>query len=180
MASTQAKGNEVEASLGLSATTDPPRSNIHSTMWFLERLPLYNTEKPYTMRYNPEDGIPQSNFYKVERPITVKSMRDPLAGPFRLGECGFQLVELNSRLTSDEFWDNEKVQTIYVQEVKDLLKEKFGAKYVHVLDYAVRKRHESFPISTGEEYEYDQPTALAHIGKIVSGTINGDCIMKSC
>jgi hypothetical protein len=156
-------------------------------MWYLERLPLYATEKPYTMRYEPDGGIPQTNFQKVQRPMTVKSMREFGAGPFHLGECGFQRIELRSRLTSDEFWDNDKVQGVYIQEVKDALKRELGAKYVHVLDYAVcrppsdelnpswiliiilaqvRKRHESFPVSTGEEYEYDQPTALAHIGMI--------------
>lgn len=30
----------------------------------------------------------------------------------------------------------------------------------------VRKRDKTFPVSTGNEYQYDQPTALAHIGKM--------------
>ncbi|KAK8131606.1 hypothetical protein PG984_008044 [Apiospora sp. TS-2023a] len=43
------------------------------------------------------------------------------------------------------------------------LKHALGAKFVIPLDFCVRRRHESFPISTGEEYEYNQPTAMAHI-----------------
>jgi hypothetical protein len=27
----------------------------------------------------------------------------------------------------------------------------------------VRKRHEEFPISTGEPYKYNQPTSIAHV-----------------
>ncbi|CCC14295.1 hypothetical protein SMACR_08858 [Sordaria macrospora] len=138
-------------------------STVMSTMWYLERSPLYDTEKPYSMRYNPDDGVPQSNFQKIRCPVKVKSMREPGAGPFRLDECGFQLIQLHSSLEPDDFWDQERVQSVYIQEVKEALKKELGAKYVHVLDYALRKRHESFPISTGEEYEYDQPTALAHI-----------------
>ena len=106
-------------------------------MYYLERTPLYNTEKPYTMRYEPEEGIPQSNFKKIKYPMTVKSMREPAAGPFHLNECGFQLIQLKSRLSYDEFWDNERVKEIYIEEVKDTLKKELGAKYVHVLDYAV-------------------------------------------
>ena len=29
----------------------------------------------------------------------------------------------------------------------------------------VRRRHGNFPVSTGKDYEHDQPTAMAHIGK---------------
>ncbi|KAK1240219.1 hypothetical protein MKX08_007661 [Trichoderma sp. CBMAI-0020] len=85
------------------------------------------------------------------------------SGPFRIEECGFQLVNLRSALKYDEFWVNDKVQSVYIPEVGKALKRELGAKYVHVLDYAVRKRHQSFPVSTGEEFQYDQPTALAHI-----------------
>ncbi|UKZ69038.1 uncharacterized protein TrAtP1_010051 [Trichoderma atroviride] len=136
---------------------------IESSMYYLDQVPLYNIEKPYSMRYLPEEDIPQSNYVKVKRPISARSMREPGAGPFRIEECGFQMIDIHSHLTYDEFWDNERVQSVYIPEVKKALKLELGAKYVHVLDYAVRKRHESFPVSTGKEYQYDQPTALAHI-----------------
>lgn len=32
----------------------------------------------------------------------------------------------------------------------------------------VRRRHQSFPVSTGKDYEHDQPTTMAHIGKFHS------------
>lgn len=67
---------------------------IQSTMYYLKKLPLYETEKPYTMRYLPEDGIPQSNFQKCEKPISVTDMRRPDVGPFSFDECGFELIKL--------------------------------------------------------------------------------------
>jgi len=133
-------------------------------MYYLERTPLYDVEKPYTMRYEPneEEGIPQTNFVKVKKPLTVRSMRhsfpysfsdnsspapdsgssgaenaEDKSGLFKLEECGFQKIRLESQLTYEEFWDNEKVQETYVQEVKSALKRELGAKYVFVLDYAV-------------------------------------------
>ncbi|KAG8667967.1 hypothetical protein FPOAC1_012809 [Fusarium poae] len=137
-------------------------SVIESSMYYLDRTSLHDVEKPYSMRYLPE-GIPQSNYKKVKYPMNAKSMRCYGVDSFRLNECGFQRIELKTKLSYDDFWDNQKVQEVYIEEVKDALKAELGAKHVHVLDYAVRKRHESFPISTGKEYEYDQPTALAHI-----------------
>ena len=128
----QTTAKEIEDDLGHDS-----KRTITSSMWYLERLPLYDVEKPYTMRYEPEEGIPQTNFKKVQHPMVVRSMREPGAGPFLLGECGFQLMELKSQLEPEEFWDNEKVQRVYIQEVKEALKRELGAKYVHVLDYAV-------------------------------------------
>ncbi|KAL7966594.1 hypothetical protein HDV63DRAFT_396909 [Trichoderma sp. SZMC 28014] len=113
----------------------------HGLRYYLDRVPLYNIEKPYSMRYLPEEDVPQSNYVKVKHPISARSLRE--AGTFRI----------------------EELQSVYIPEVKQALKLELGANYVHVLDYAVRKRHEGFPVSTGKEYLYDQLTALAHIGK---------------
>jgi hypothetical protein len=106
-------------------------------MFYLDNAPLYDSEKPYTMRYMPEEGIPQTNFQKSEHPVSVRSMRAPNQGPFRFDECGFQLVELHSQMVYDDFWDNDKIQNIYIQEVRETIKKALGAKFVWVLDYAV-------------------------------------------
>lgn len=124
-----------EINEGPARTEKPP--TIKSSMFYLDRDQIYDNEKPYSMRYQPLDGTPQSNFIKSEHPITVRSMRERDAGPFHLDECGFQLIPLKSQLKYDEYWDNEKIQQIYVQEVKDALKTELHAKFVHVLDYAV-------------------------------------------
>jgi hypothetical protein len=106
-------------------------------MFYLERASRYDTEKPYTMRYQPDEGIPQSNFKKIECPMKAESMRDHGVESFKFNECGFEIIELKSQLSYDEFWDNEKVKQVYIEEVKETLKKELGAKYVHVLDYAV-------------------------------------------
>lgn len=120
------KKQEIEGELGANT--------IDSSMYYLDRAQLYEIEKPYSMRYLPED-IPQCNYMKVKHPIAVKSIRE--SGPFHINECGFQLIDLHSELTYDEFWVNEKVQSVYIPEVQRALKLELGAKYVHILDYAV-------------------------------------------
>jgi len=134
---------------------------IESNMHFLERSNLYNKEKPYSMRYQPDDDLPQSNFSFEKHTITVRSMRE--GGPYKLNECGFERIDFPSKMTYEDFWDHGKVQTQYLDEVKTALKKSLNAKYIYVLDYAVRKRERSFPVSTGEEYAYDQPASVSHI-----------------
>jgi hypothetical protein len=111
--------------------------NIESTMYYLENIPLYETEKPYTMRYLPGEEIPQSNFQKCEKPVTIINMRRSDVGPFKFDECGFELIELHSKMSYDDYWDNEKIQKVYIQEVRDAIKKAIGATFVWVLDYAV-------------------------------------------
>jgi hypothetical protein len=116
---------------------DCDASTIQSTMFYLERKSLYDVEKPYSMRYQPDEAIPQSNYQRIKHPLTIHSMRSPGTRSFQLNECGFQMIELNSKLTYNEYWDNTKAQQIYIEEVKAALKRELGGKYVHVLDYAV-------------------------------------------
>lgn len=122
---------DIQSELGVDHGT-----TIESSMYYLDRVQLYDTEKPYSMRYLPEEDIPQCNYVKVKYPISVRSMRE--SGPFRINECGFQLIDIHSNLTYDDFWINDRVQSVYITEVKKALKLELGAKYVHVLDYAVR------------------------------------------
>lgn len=111
--------------------------NIESTMHYLENIPLYEIEKPYTMRYLPVEDIPQSNFHKCEKPMTAINMRQSDVGPFKFNECGFEFIEFHSKMSYDDFWDNEKIQKVYIQEVREAIKKAIGAKFVWVLDYAV-------------------------------------------
>lgn len=124
------KKQEIEGELGVNHGT-----TIESSMYYLERVQLYDIEKPYSMRYLPEEDIPQCNYVKVKHPIAVKSLRE--SGPFHIDECGFQLIDIHSDLTYDEFWKNEKLQSVYLPEVEKALKLELGAKYVYILDYAV-------------------------------------------
>jgi hypothetical protein len=38
---------------------------------------------------------------------------------------------------------------------------------VQIFEHLLRKRHEIFPISKGEPYQYNQPTSIAHIGMLI-------------
>jgi len=100
------------------------------------------------------------------------------------------VARLESKLSPEDFYSEEQLKTVYYEELRELLKSKLGAQRVEILEHAVskvfrpvfrdffffflrasltplkiRKRHPEFPISTGEDYDYLQPTSVVHIGK---------------
>jgi hypothetical protein len=151
-------------------------------MNFLERSEEYLETKPYSMRYEPENGIPQSIVKYEKHEVTIHNLRR-CKERLNFASCGFGVMSMETELNYDDFADCKKIESIYLEEVRDKLQQGFNASYVYIMDYVVcfiiiterqiaqppsdqvRRRHQSFPISTGEEYEYQQPTTLAHIGQ---------------
>ncbi|KAK7932513.1 hypothetical protein PG985_003225 [Apiospora marii] len=81
----------------------------------------------------------------------------------RLDTCGFELLWSPCPISYEDFDDQQKIRDTYLANLSKSLKSTLGAKFVIPLDFCVRRRHESFPISTGKDYEYNQPTSMAHI-----------------
>lgn len=52
---------------------------------------------------------------------------------------------------------------MYLREAANLIRDFLGAEKVQVFEHTVRKRHDTFPISTGEAYRWNQPTSIAHV-----------------
>ncbi|KAK8018781.1 tetratricopeptide repeat domain containing protein [Apiospora marii] len=136
---------------------------VISDMHYLERHDMYEREKPYSLRF-PPDGAPellQSNVKRDKQQIRLRSMRG--CPDLRLDTCGFELLPSPCTISYEDFGNHQKIQTTYLTDLGNDLKRTLKAKLVIPLDFSVRRRHESFPVSTGEDYKYDQPTAMAHI-----------------
>lgn len=69
---------------------------------------------------------------------------------------------MESKLDPGDFYNVKRVKDIYYAEIKALLLKYFGAKRVEILEHITRKRHPEFPISTGDDYDYAQPTSIVH------------------
>ncbi len=163
-------------------------STVASEMSFLKRDPLWAHEKPYRMRYQPTEEIPRTNFILEILPVSVRDMRGMLP-KLSLDTNGFEVHELNTKLGYTEFFDYERVTSVYVKEVQQLVKQVCQAKHAHPLDYEVRTmtinyklaglllgttkttqirvRHDSFPVSTGQNYNFGQPSLISHIGTLI-------------
>jgi len=81
---------------------------------------------------------------------------------FSLENHGFAVVKLEPQLSPSDFYDSSKVKDIYYKQLKNLLKDLLGAKKVEILEHVIRKRYPGFPISTGEDYDYQLPTSIVH------------------
>lgn len=132
-------------------------------MYFLKRSDVFQTEKPYAFRFPVESEDIQQTNMEMERkgPILITNMRG-FEKSFSIETNGFAVLNLQSELAYEDFYDAAKVST-YFRELEALLKSHLGASHVEVFRHGLRKRHPVFPISTGEKYEYDQPTSVAHI-----------------
>jgi hypothetical protein len=141
---------------------------IVTSMNFLARDDLYEEERPYLLVFEPPEGFPKSNIRLEKRPdLIVEDIRG-CEDRFSLENDAFQLLKIRSRMSPEDFDNEGLVQKVYLQEVADQIRAVFKAKMVQIFEHVLRKRHETFPISTGAAYEYNQPTSIAHVGEYVN------------
>ena len=107
-------------------------------MYFLARNPLFETEKPYTMKYPPRTKIPQTNVQRVVEKITVNDMRcfDSIAGP-TFNTHGFEKLKFESSMSYEDFENRDKVDSTHAAEISEAVRQRFGATHVHAIDTIV-------------------------------------------
>ncbi|KAL6691220.1 hypothetical protein J3F84DRAFT_397749 [Trichoderma pleuroticola] len=134
--------------------------DVKSNLGFLKRDDLYNAVKPYSCRFAPTDGLPRHNLIIETRDVVIHDAR-PLNPSIQ--ENGFTLASFPTDMSYEDFTNHDKISKIYAPELEDHLKQLLQARHVKVFDYAVRRRHPDFPISTGTEYSNQQPARLVHL-----------------
>ncbi|GAB7348199.1 hypothetical protein MBLNU459_g6203t1 [Dothideomycetes sp. NU459] len=130
-------------------------------VYFLKKNSLYDEEKPYSLRFTPPTGFPRSNISLEFHDITVQDAR-PFKDELSLEKNGYAIMDLHTEMNYDDFDDETKIKEVYLSEVSNVLRKYLGATSVQIFEHTVRKRHDTFPISTGEPYKYNQPTSMAH------------------
>ena len=158
----------------------PMASSIAAKIHFLKRKALYKEETPYTLRFVPEDETcPLSNIENEPKEVTIQDLRYAKDMSFEIH--GITLLEFESALSYDDFADRQKVEDTYLEELRCNVKRFLGASRVlvipHLIEtetpgtkdrfalYKIRRRHADFPVSTGQAYQWEQPTSIANIGK---------------
>ena len=115
-----------------------PHDGLEADLYFLARNPRYNHEKPYSMRYPPHISIDQSNILHERHTISIHNMR-PHLEDLDFNECGFGLMSLESQMSYEDFKDQSKIHTVYLEELKQALKKDLGASHVYISDHVVRE-----------------------------------------
>ncbi|KAN0099275.1 putative CmcJ-like methyltransferase [Hyaloscypha variabilis] len=141
--------NEADSSLAL-------RTSVN----YAQQKPEYDSEKPYVMRYR-DPSFPSTNVDLDIISTTIQDMRNVKS--MSLDVDGFELVECKTKMLHDEYYDDEKVTSIYLAELRDFLRTRYKASRVEFIRHNIRKRHPIFPLSTGSPYTHDQPAQMVHV-----------------
>src|SRR5277367_5546670 len=108
---------------------------VNGNMYFLSRDEKYREEKPYTLRYAPDDGFPQTNIDRTEYSIRFHNMRTEQNLAYN--KCGFRVANLQSQMKYEDYDDVDKVESIHRLEVAEFVKQAMKASSAEVLDYVV-------------------------------------------
>ncbi|KAK5107687.1 hypothetical protein LTR62_000922 [Meristemomyces frigidus] len=141
-------------------TTMP--ANVESYTHFLRRDSLYDEVKPYSLRYTAPDGFPRANILLDRHNISIRDVRTQKQH-LSLEENGCFIWDFTTSLGYSKFDDESAIKGVYLPEVSRALCQLLGAAKVQIFEHTVRKRHCDFPISTGEPYDFNQPTSIAHV-----------------
>ncbi|KAI9930218.1 hypothetical protein ASPWEDRAFT_167886 [Aspergillus wentii DTO 134E9] len=137
--------------------------NVLTSMYFLDRDALWEKERPYLLKFDPPEGFAKSNVhYTKQEGIYVEDIRGR-EKEFTLEQHGFELIHLAVNMQPEDFRNESQLKALYFPVIAEQLKSFLGAERVQVHDYAIRKSHVEFPVSTGQPYEYRQPASIVHI-----------------
>lgn len=141
-----------------------PGADVESSLWFLDEINEYKTVKPYILAFMPQDeDFPRSNFQRRECPnVLIRDLRSPTAA-LTFESSGFKVLPIESSVSFTDGDNPERLRSLYFEELQRCLKRDFGCNHVEIVGHQVRKRHETFPVSTGGLYKHRQPVRMAHV-----------------
>ncbi|KAL8637913.1 MAG: hypothetical protein Q9226_009060, partial [Calogaya cf. arnoldii] len=111
-----------------------------ATLTFFERGSWPSHQRPYELLFQPPDSdFPVCNYNVVRVPnVPIHDLR-PLKDTLSLDREGFLLADLNTRMDYENYFDQEKLKSIYMPEIKALLKERLGIRAAYVHECVIRR-----------------------------------------
>ena len=103
--------------------------NLSSQLKFCKRDPKWSHEKAYSLSYNPPPGVKATNVEHEPMGVTVHDVR-PYKDSLSFDREGFQIVNLESKLEYEHFFDMTQVQNVFGEELREMLFRVLGAKGV--------------------------------------------------
>jgi hypothetical protein len=160
-------------------------ADISTSFLFLKNEDKWKDEKPYSIMYQPPEGLERNNF-SLERKhnIEVRNIRELDEQP-SIDKHGFALISIEpGSLKCAEFDDKAKVTSHFLPTAAKAVKNALKASRVQFFDVTVsndlpntftsiliaslvRRRHPEFPRHVGTSYAHLQPTSIVHIGNVL-------------
>ena len=116
-------------------------ADVQTSINFLSNdLSLYETEKPYQLKYRAALNVPVSNLrLEKQSPLTISSIRGREAD-FSFERNGFTVLHLNGTTPSYETFDTPEGVRSYILTITAALKVLLGAQKVQAFQYVVSER----------------------------------------
>jgi len=110
---------------------------LQTSMNFLSRDDLYQTEKPYLCLFETPEDFPKSNIRLSKcKDLRIEDIR-VCDFAFSLDTHGFAIMPLKSKLSYADFGDSVKVKGQYLREVAEQLRCFTGASRVQIFEHLV-------------------------------------------
>jgi hypothetical protein len=144
---------------------------VQASIEYLQKLALYEEEKPYWCFLPPsEDFDPDAQRvdnleFEVYPDIQIKDIRELNPAP-KIGHCGFEVLSHQSKFSRFEEPDHVFQ---YVSETEELLRETMDAVYVKCYDSRLRKNvvFQRTQLDLNDPLLTEGPARGAHNGKLV-------------
>ncbi|KAI9861754.1 MAG: hypothetical protein M1813_005103 [Trichoglossum hirsutum] len=150
------------------------RQDVRASIWFLEENELYMTVKPYSLAFTPEAQIPRENIQRKEVPVSISDLRGS-EKLFSLDRNGFTVLKFQDKHEAD--WDETRVKDLHYSKIMSEIERDIPEARCIALHHQIRKRHFSFPNSTGKDYTYGQPLRAAHVDLVRS---SAEQLVREC
>lgn len=113
-------------------------AEVLTSFYFLPKDPLWEKEKPYTLKFQPAEKFPGTNGARVEVDnILVEDIRGRESS-FSIEKNGFAVMPLkNIGMKYEDFHDDQKVESVYLRNLAAELKVFLGASRVQIFDFVV-------------------------------------------
>jgi len=146
---------------------------VSTTIQYLAREKLYESEKPYSAEFEIEeqDCTKKTNYILSTQPVTVYEIQLP--NRFNLDVHGFCTLKSGTKLrVQDALTQPEAVESAYMDEIKAILHKHFPEyRRLEGMEFVVRKRDERFPSDDLAVVTHEQPACLAHSDYSVDGAL---------
>ena len=110
--------------------------DVLATLYYLANDTVYETEKPYTLEYYSRT-IPKSNIRtRTVNDVCIKDLRGK-EHEYTFDRNGFAIFEMHSAMCYEDFEDDDKVQSIYCEELGACVLNYLKASSIQMFDYAV-------------------------------------------
>lgn len=122
--------------MSCNSPSNQPKDVEDATIYFLRPDDIHRIEKPFAFRYDPGDGVQQSNFaLDPYTGISIKDIRHKI-DDFTFDKHGFTVLKLPDSIPYESFETNDGLQC-YFSQLEIVLKHTLGASHVEVFRHGV-------------------------------------------